>query len=291
MTTGQTIDDENVKRADRIAPQDLAGIGSIRLYLFHTLHKPSPGHWVGQCVNYFLIVVILANCVGLALETVPSIYHGHEGPFFWLEAFSTVVFVVEYLLRIWVCVEEPRFSSPISGRLKYALHVLPLLDLIVIATYVAPYDLRFLRVFRLTRMLRVLNLEKFDRSFQSISRSIGRRKHLLVVSVGSMLIVAYCFAALIYIVENSVQPDKFSSIPATLWWAIVTLTTIGYGDMTPVTTLGKILSGGIIIIGVGVFALPSAIVTASIVEAGTDRHTQCPHCGKNLDSRPHLLSD
>lgn len=251
--------------------------------LFHILHKPAPTSLAGRYVNYFLTAIILINCAAVALETVPSVYRGREIAFFWLEAVSTGIFLVEYVARLWVCVEQTRFARPVVGRLHYALQPLPLLDLIVIATYLAPVDLRFLRIFRLTRLLRVLNLEAFDQSLQSVSRSLGRRKHLLIVSVAAMLTVAYCFAALLYMVEHAVQPERFSSIPETLWWAVVTLTTIGYGDMTPVTSVGKFLSGAIVLVGIGVFALPSAIVTAAILEAGADKQTHCPHCGKHID--------
>lgn len=258
-------------------------IVAARQYLFHILHRPTPTSLAGRYVNYFLTLVILVNCLAVALETVPAIYQPHQSLFYWLEAVSTGLFVVEYLARIWVCVEQTRFSRPVAGRIRYALNPLPVLDLIVIATYWAPVDLRFLRIFRLSRLLRVLNLDEFDRSLQAVSKAIGRRRHLLVVAVAAMLTVAYCFAALLYMVEHTVQPDKFSSIPETLWWAIVTLTTIGYGDMTPITPLGKFLAGGIAIVGIGVFALPSAIVTASILDAGTDKSPHCPHCGKTIE--------
>lgn len=236
-------------------------------------------------MNYALTFIILANCLAVALETVPSIYQANRTLFYWLEAVSTCIFVIEYFARLWTCVEQPVFASPIRGRLRYALRPLSVLDLLVIATYLAPVDLRFLRIFRLTRLLRVLNLEQFDHSLQSISRSLGRRKNLLVVAVAAMLTLAYCFAALLYMVEHPIQPERFSSIPETLWWAIVTLTTIGYGDITPISPLGKLLSGVIVLLGIGVFALPSAIVTASILEAGTDQHTHCPHCGGHLDGK------
>ena len=256
---------------------------SIRNYLFLSLHKPQPTHAAGRFIGYLLTVLILSNCIAVALETVPSIYEPNKNLFALLEAISTGTFVIEYLCRLWVCVEQVRFSKPVIGRISYAIQPLQILDLIVIATFWAPYDFRFLRIFRITRLLRVLHLDEFDQSFQSISRAIGKRKHLLVVSVVAMLTVAYCFAALLYMVEHSAQPDKFSSIPETIWWAIVTLTTIGYGDITPITSLGKALCAGIVLIGIGVFTLPSAIVTAAILEAGTDRSSSCPHCGNQLD--------
>ena len=256
---------------------------SFRLRLFHILHRPVPTNRAARYINYVLAAVILANCAAVALETVPSIYAPNRALFLALEAFSTGFFIIEYGLRLWVCVEQTRYNAPFSGRLNYALHPLPLLDLLVIVTLWAPWDLRFLRIFRLSRLLRVLHLEGLDRSFQAISGAVGRRRHLLVISLLIMLITSYCFAALLYLVEHAAQPDKFSSIPETLWWAIVTLTTIGYGDITPVTSLGKALSGAIVLVGIGIFALPTAIMTAAILDAGRDQPSHCPHCGNHLD--------
>ncbi len=256
---------------------------TIRLSLFTILHKPVPTHRVTRYFNYFLAAIIVANCAAVALETVPSIFEPNRLLFRALEAFSTGFFIIEYALRLWVCVEQDRYSKPVSGRLKYAAHPLPLFDLIVIATLWAPWDLRFLRIFRLSRLLRVLHLEGLDHSFKAIVGAVGRRKHLLVISTLMMLITTYCFAAVLYLVEHAAQPDKFGSIPETLWWAIITLTTIGYGDITPVTALGKILSGVILLVGIGIFALPTAIVTAAILDAGADRPERCPHCGRSPD--------
>ncbi|MFZ6655768.1 ion transporter [Undibacterium sp. TJN19] len=256
---------------------------NYRARLFHILHKPSRSNAATRYINYFLAAAILINCAAVALETVPTIEEPNKLFFHFLEVFSTSLFIVEYLLRVWVCVEQERFANPITGRIRYALQPLPLLDLLVILTFWAPWDFRFLRIFRLTRLLRVLNLEELDHSFKSISHALARRKHLLIVSILMMVITAYCFAALLYVVEHQAQPDKFSSIPETLWWAIVTLTTIGYGDITPVTPMGKFLSGGIVLIGIGIFALPTAIMTAAILEAGADRQKKdCPHCGMEL---------
>ena len=260
-------------------PPDGFAMESLRLRLFHILHRPSPANRMVRRVNYVLAAVIVANCVAVALETVPSIYQANRSLFFALEVFSTGFFIIEYLLRLWVCVEQVRYSSPVSGRLKYALHPLPLLDLIVIATLWAPLDLRFLRIFRLSRLFRVLHLEELDHSFQAVSAAIGRRKSLLVISLLMMLITIYCLAALLYMVEHAAQPEAFSSIPATLWWSIVTLTTIGFGDMVPITTLGKTLAGAVMLAGIGIFALPTAIVTAAILDAGTDKPEPCPNCG------------
>ena len=154
-----------------------------------------------------------------------------------------------------------------------------LLDLIVIASFFSVADLRFLRLARIFRLLRVLNLEEMAGTYDNLKISLVARKDLLMVSAALMFIALFSAAALLYIFEHQAQPSVFSSIPATLWWAIVTLATIGYGDMVPVTLGGKICAGLTAVFGVGVFALPTAILTGAIIEAST-RVEVCPHCGK-----------
>lgn len=253
-----------------------------RKKLFKVLHRPSPGTRFARPVSVFLASLIVVNCLALSIETVPSIYVGHSGLFQWLEVASTGIFVVEYLLRLWVCVEQPQFADPVWGRLRYAVSALPILDLLAILAFFAPVDLRFLRIFRLTRMLRVLHLEAFNRSMQAILDAIARRRHLLYVAVAMMATAVYCTAILLYTVEHAAQPTKFSSIPETVWWAVVTLTTIGYGDIAPITPAGKALTSVIAIFGIGIFALPTAILTAAILDAGHKLSARCPHCDREL---------
>lgn len=253
-----------------------------RKQLFKILHRPSPDTRFARPVSMFLAVLIVVNCFALSIETVPSIYVGHSGIFQWLEVASTGIFAVEYLLRLWVCVELPQFSAQFSGRLRYAFSPLAILDLLAILAFFAPVDLRFLRIFRLTRLLRVLHMEVFNRSMQAILDAIARRRHLLYVSVAMMATAVYCTAVLLYTVEHSAQPTKFSSIPETVWWAVVTLTTIGYGDIAPITPVGKALTSVIAIFGIGIFALPTAILTAAILDAGHKLSARCPHCDHEL---------
>ncbi len=253
-----------------------------RNHLFHILHRPLPGTRFARPVSIFLAAIIVVNCLALSLETVAAIYAGRAWFFQTLEIASTAVFAVEYALRVWTCVEEPKYAAPVTGRLRYVVSPLAILDLLAILAYFAPLDLRFLRIFRLSRLFRVLHLEVFNRSMQAIFEAIGRRRHLLYVSVAIMATAVYCTAVLLYTVEHAAQPDKFSSIPATLWWAVITLTTIGYGDIAPITPLGKVLTSVIAIFGIGIFALPAAILTAAIIDAGGTLSGRCPHCQKEL---------
>lgn len=261
-----------------------------RKHLFHILHRPLPGTRFARPVSFFLAAMIVINCLALSLETVAAIHAGHAEFFKTLEVVSTSIFAVEYALRVWTCVEEPKYAAPFTGRLRYIVSPLALLDLLAILAYFAPLDLRFLRIFRLSRLFRVLHMEVFSRSMQAIFEAVGRRRHLLYVSVAIMATAVFCTAVLLYTVEHTAQPDKFSSIPATLWWAVVTLTTIGYGDIAPITPLGKVLTSVIAIFGIGIFALPTAILTAAILDAGSTLSGRCPHCQSELADGAHAPS-
>jgi voltage-gated potassium channel len=256
---------------------------NIRSTLFHILHKPSPTNPVARYVNYFLAFLILTNALCVSLETVPSIAANYGQLLKTFEAVSTGLLISEYMARLWVCVEQARYSAPLRGRLSYALHPLPLLDLLVIVTFWWTVDLRFLRVARMVRLLKVLKLDHFEKSLERITTALRKRRELLIVSITMMGLSIYASASLLYQVEHAAQPTIFSSIPATFWWAMETLTTIGYGDMVPKTYLGKLFAGVISIFGIGIFALPTAIITAAIVEAGVSdpEPVICKHCGRS----------
>lgn len=268
-------------------PSSIGSIPSLRRRLFHILHKPTPDNLAARYANYVLAFLIIANCAAVALETIPELYASYATGFVILEAISTAIFTVEYVLRLWVCVEQQRLARPIAGRIRYMFQPLPLLDLIVITTYLAPVDLRFLRIFRMVRLLRVLRLGDYEASLEAVSTAIARRRSMLVVAVTMMMIAVYCSAAVLYQIEKQAQPDVFRSIPATLWWAVETLTTIGYGDMYPITPFGKFCASILAVFGVGVFALPTAILTAAILDATQHNPEQhaCPHCGKHADDK------
>lgn len=254
---------------------------SLRHSVHLLLHNPTGKHPATAWLNRFLVALILTNALAVAMETVESIYLGNENAFRLFETVSTMIFLVEYLARLWSCVEQAAFAQPLSGRLRWATRPVAFLDLIVIATFFARVDLRFLRLARLFRLLRVLNLEAMAKTYEQLKASIAARKDLLLVSAVLMFIALFSSAALLYIFEHEAQPKNFSSIPATLWWSIVTLATIGYGDLVPITVAGKICAAFTAIFGVGIFALPTAILTGAVIEAG-NRPDVCPHCGKPI---------
>jgi voltage-gated potassium channel len=238
-----------------------------RAQLFAILHAPDAGNPTARWVNYVLAALIVANAISVTLETVPGIDSTLIRALRWFEALSTGVFIIEYAARIWTCVEQQHLSRPVWGRLRFARQPLSLLDLLAIVTYWTPWDLRFLRVVRLVRLLKVFHLYEFEAALDRLTVSLSRRKELLLVSVVLMALFVYLAASLLYQIEHRRQPEVFSSVPATFWWATVTFNTIGYGDMVPLTPFGRLFAGLVSVFGIGVFALPTAIVIAAIIES------------------------
>jgi voltage-gated potassium channel len=253
---------------------------SLRHRAHLLLHNPTARRVASRRVNRLLALLILSNAIAVALETVDSIYLGNEIYFKVFEVASTLIFLIEYLARIWCCVEQAAYSNPVVGRIRWALSPVALLDFVVIATYFAPVDLRFLRLARLLRLFRVLHLDSLAHTYEKLRASVRARLDLLIVSGILMVFALFSSAALLYFCEHKAQPDVFSSIPATLWWSVVTLTTVGYGDIFPVTVAGKICAGLTAVFGIGIFALPTAILTSAVIDADASARV-CPHCGKS----------
>lgn len=238
--------------------------------------------------DIFLILLILLNVTAVILETVHSIYIKHKVSLHIFDIFSVSIFTVEYLLRLVVCTTNKKYEHPVFGRIKFALTPLALADIIAIAPFYLPMfffrDMRFLRGFRLFRLTRVLSLGRYSRSLRTLSRVLIRKKEELIISILSTVLILLIFSSLMYYIENPAQPETFSSIPATMWWGVITLTTVGYGDIYPITTLGKICASIIAFLGIGLFALPAGILSSGFAEEiklnKADNLVTCPHCGK-----------
>ncbi len=224
---------------------------------------------LGRIVNVSLIALILLNVAAIILESVSSIYARYERAFWYFEVFSVVAFTLEYLVRVWssIDLEDAKDRSPILGRIKYMLTPLALVDLVaVLPFYLAFYvslDLRFLRGLRL---LRLFKLARYSPALSALLDVVQQEAEALLASIVVLLILLVMAASGIYILENEIQPETFGSIPGAMWWAIVTLTTLGYGDVVPVTTGGKIFGGLIGLLGIGMIALPAAIMASGFAE-------------------------
>ncbi len=240
--------------------------------------------------DIFIIMLICLNVLAVILSSVERIEIKHGRFLYLFEVFSVIVFSIEYVLRIWSCTEMPRYRHPVWGRIRYALTPLLLIDLIAVLPFYIPFiivvDLRFLRAFRLLRTFRLFKLGRYSESLRSIRNVIAAKKGELFVTIFLIFILLIISSSILYYVERDAQPDQFSSIPHSMWWAVVTLTTVGYGDIYPVTTLGKIFGSVISFLGIGLFALPTGILGAGFLEEMRRRRTpakKCPHCGERLE--------
>lgn len=248
-----------------------------------------------KIINAFIITLIILNVIAVMLETVPSIHEEYENFFRTFDLVSVIIFSVEYLLRVWSCTIKPKYSQRISGRLRYMISAFALIDLLAILPFyfhfVMGLDLRVLRIFRLLFFLRLLRLTAYMKAAKMVMNVFKKRGNELKLSIVLILFLIIILASVVYFAEHNAQPETFSSIPSTLWWAVVTVTSVGYGDMVPVTTVGKTLTGIIALFGLAFFALPAGIITAGFLEEmrkvkATNIH-KCPHCGESIDDHEH----
>ena len=238
----------------------------------------------------FITTLILLNVLAVVLATVEPVAARMGSVFHWFELFSIAVFSVEYVLRVWSCTAQDQYSNPGVGRLKYIMTPMALVDLFAVLPFYAPFliraDLRFLRALRLLRLTRLLKLGRYSESLKTVTRVIRAKKEQLAAAVFVVAIMLVVASSAMYYLEHDAQPKTFSSIPAAMWWGVVTLTTVGYGDIYPVTTIGKIIGAMIALLGVGLFALPAGIMASGFAEELQSRREEkktCPHCGRTID--------
>jgi len=217
----------------------------------------------------FIVTLILLNVFAFVAETVHEVEAAYRTQFRIFEIFSVAVFTLEYMARLWVAVEVPFLSrlSPLKARIEMAKRPALIIDLLAFLPFylsqIFAIDLRMLRVLRL---LRFLKLSRYSPAMHTLIRVLSNERRALA-GAGLLLIAAMLFAASgMYYLEHAAQPEKFGTIPDAMWWAIATLTTVGYGDVSPITGLGRIFGGFVMIIGLCVLALPVAIISTGFAQ-------------------------
>ncbi len=258
--------------------------------LFEILEKAQDGDLSSKIFDIFISILICLNITAVILETVEILSINYRKYFDLFELFSVVVFSIEYLFRLWACTQNDEYSHPILGRVKFAITPLALVDLIAVLPFYLPlfinFDLRFIRALRLLRLLRLLKLGRYSDVIKTFTNVFKREKEALLITILILLIMLITSASLMYFIEKQMQPKVFSSIPAAMWWGIATLTTVGYGDIYPITPLGKFLGAIIAFLGIAMFALPAGILSSGFAEEiqrKKGNQKTCPHCGKNLE--------
>ena len=222
-----------------------------------------PGDRFGLIFDRFMIALILLNILAIMLETVASINASYENIFYYFEVFSVTVFTIEYMLRVWSCTEDKDddYSNPITGRIKYIMSPMAIIDLLAfLPFYLTMFFAIDLRILRILRMLRLLKLTRYSEALSVVWAVLTKQRRALTAAFFIMLVALLFTSSIIYLFEHEVQPEKFSSIPESMWWALATLTTVGYGDVTPITNGGKLFAGMTMILAIGLAALPIGVI-------------------------------
>ena len=263
-----------------------------RIWEVVEMHETQEAYWFDK----FIISLISLNLIAFVLETDPDLAAEFGHWFRTFDAISIGIFTVELAARLYACPSEQRFSGKF-GRLRYLFSLHGLVDLLAILPFYLQlifsffaFDARFLRILRVLRFLKGFH---YSRSLQRLTQIFAGKSEELLSSLIVMLSLLFVTSTLMYYAEHEAQPDKFGSIVESMWWAVATLTTVGYGDVTPITTLGRFLGATSAIIGIGLFAIPTGILAAGFAESHepvestktSEKTSQkvCDHCGQTLD--------
>jgi voltage-gated potassium channel len=242
---------------------------NLRRRVYQVLEQGPIGDGVSTWVDRALVTLIVINLIAVALESMPQYATRYATAFAWIEYFSLAVFTIEYALRLWVAVEHGpyRHLSHMRARIKYAISTAGIIDLIAVLPFwfamLLPSDFRFVLVFRMVRFFKIARYSPAMRSLLDVLYNERRALFgCLIIALGTALVAA----SLMHLAEGKVQLDKLGTIPDAFWWAIVTIGTIGYGDVVPVTAVGKAIATVTIFAGLVLMALPVGIIATAFAE-------------------------
>ena len=229
----------------------------------------NPTDTSGKLHEYFDTMIVwwvLISVSAVILESVQTLEGIFHVEFVVIDAIAVMIFSIEYILRLYSCVEDPRFNGAIAGRIRYAKTPIAIIDFLAILPFYLEVllhqvvDLRFLRIFRLMRLLK---LTRYTQATGTLFKALKREWPVIAASTFIMLLLVVLTASLGYLFEHEAQPDKFENIPQSIYWAVVTLASVGYGDISPVTPVGRLMTMIMALVGIGIFAVPAAILTTA----------------------------
>lgn len=257
----------------------------IKKYIFDILDKGEQNGIAERIFDIFILTLIALNSLAIIIESIvtSASFLKFLNVF---EVVSVIIFSVEYLLRLWVSdlyyPDKPKWKA----RLRYAFSGMAIIDLLAILPayipFLIPIDLRVLRTLRLVRLLRLFKANRYTKSMETILKVLRAKSSELISSVIVIVTLMVISSAIMFNVENPAQPTIFRTILDAMWWASATFTTVGYGDIYPITALGKVLSAIISILGIGLVAIPTGIITSGFSEVHQKKENICPKCGNHF---------
>jgi len=239
---------------------------TLRQWLYQVLENNRNGFFA-HFINLGLMLLIILNVIFIVTSSEDAISSRYHVFFRYFEIFSLIVFTIEYLLRVWVSVERSSkdLKQPFLGRIRYIFKPMALVDLFaILPSFLILFGLfgNDLLILRALRLVRIFKLTRYSRSMELLITVLKQEAETIISAIFVLIIAIIISATGIYLVEGDVQPEAFGSIPRALWWATVTLTTVGYGDVVPITTMGRALGIVIVITGIGMAALPAGILAS-----------------------------
>jgi voltage-gated potassium channel len=273
-----------------------------KVRIFEIIEKADTKDRASFIFDSMIIFLIVLNVTSIILESFSELYSVYTVHFRVFEIFSVMVFTIEYILRIWTSdiLYKNENITRITAIKRYLLSPMAVIDLVAILPFYLPFivrlDLRFLRMLRVTRFLRMFKFNRYSQSFSLIGKVLSNKKETLVATILITFFLVVMSSIMMFYAEGHVQEEAFPNIVLTFRWAIATLTTIGYGDVYPVTGIGKLLASVIALLGIGIVAIPTGIISTGFMEVLQKKEENegniclvvCPHCQNELNAAKHI---
>ncbi len=261
----------------------------MKIKTFQLVDKGAHGKRINLAFDYAIMILITLNVIAIILDTIPAIRDAYAGFFHYFELISVIIFSLEYLMRLYVSDLTHPSSGRIKSVLKFVFSPYGIIDLVSILPFYLPFliklDLRFLRMIRLMRFFRVFKLTRYNNSLNLIWQVITEKWNELVITGFVTLLFLLNASILIYFIEGNAQPENYPNLLTCFWWAIATLTSVGFENIYPITGVGKFISSLLAIFGIGLIAIPTGLISAGFLEKITKKDQEikkCPHCGKEI---------
>ncbi len=265
-----------------------------RGYIYQVLHTIQIESNVEKYVKGMLIFLILLNVAITILESVPKYEITYGGLFETMELITVIIFAIEYILRVWSIVESDHYQGAIKGRVKFIFSFYSLVDLCIFLPIIFPRilttDLELTKMLRLLRLIRLLKIGEYSQSLSKVKKIFRRKRHDMGISFAIIGLLIVIFGSGFYFFEHATQPAVITDIPTTIWWGVAKFTKLSYVQISPLTTGGTMCDLVLSFLGLGFFALPSAMLAAGFMEEfQLERKAMCcPHCQKEFKESESL---